>query len=350
MADVEMGSAEMVDAGAAGGADEHPAGRVIGTTGYITTGKGFTPEDDPGNPTAGIRLMTAEETEAWEGKVAPSEPEDQRCRQVKENGFRCRHIPAAGETFCHQHRRYRATHADRAIDVPLLEDAPSIRLVISQTVRTMAGGDLPPANGRVMIAGCRVALNLLQFELARARLAEKTAARLERAQARVGARVAARQEAREAVAESDRSAVAPVAGPAAELVAAPLAVPVAAPVAVPVAVGIRSGWPEPMERENAERVSAVVTDEERAQGVLAALDAMEESGEPEDAVLTAGATGGEGGEAMGRRRRAGALFTEEDLAKQWDLAIGRPFRRPWKRTYSWEKKPEWKLSWPRPGR
>jgi hypothetical protein len=38
-----------------------------------------------------------------------------------------------------------------------MEDEASIQLVISQTVRAMAIGALPPANGRVILAGCREA-------------------------------------------------------------------------------------------------------------------------------------------------------------------------------------------------
>src|SRR6202167_5330403 len=62
------------------------------------------------------------EREVWEGKVvaetAPERPEApgvRQCRHVKENGFRCRSTPAAGEEFCHQHRRYRRTCEGREI-------------------------------------------------------------------------------------------------------------------------------------------------------------------------------------------------------------------------------------------
>jgi hypothetical protein len=300
MADSGVTDLGMADLGleTARGAGKHSAGVVIGSTGYITTGTGFDPKDDPGSATPGIRMMTAEEREAWEGNVVPraaEEPDVRQCRQVKENGFRCRNTPAAGETFCHHHRRYRGTRTDGGIEVPLMEDPASIRLVISQTVRAMGRGDIPPANGRAMIAGCRVALDLLDHELAKARLEERRADRLERAAA---ARAAVR------------------------------------PAVVPVVVEevVNSG----VTGECAE------TEEERAQEVLAAVEAREVAGEPEDAA--------EFEEAVQPPRRTAPGFSDKELQKQWDVGMAGPEKRPL-HLHSWEKnmvQPE--VLWPRPGR
>jgi hypothetical protein len=298
-----MADLGVADLGMAGDAGVHPAGVVIGSTGYITTGTGFDPKDDPGSATPGIRPMTGGEREVWEGKVvsrAAEEPDVRQCHQVKENGFRCRATPAAGETFCHQHRRYRRTCGGREIEVPLMEDPASIRLVISQTVRTMGRGDIPPANGRVMIAGCKAALGLLEYELAKARLEERRAERLERA--------AARQTA---------------AGVAVEPVA--------------VASVVTGGVAE--------------TDEERAQEVLAATEAREDSGEAEDAEPGGEAPGGEGQQEVGRPRSADPGFTESALQKQWDRGMGGLEAKAAKlqKRHSWEKKVEPGVGWPRPG-
>jgi hypothetical protein len=303
-----MADFEVADLGMAGDAGAHPAGVVVGTTGYITTGAGFSKEDDPGSATPGIRPMTGGEREVWEGKVA-GEAADQeagaagvrQCRQVKENGFRCKCIPAAGETFCHQHRRFRVTHGGREIEVPLMEDAASIRLVISQTVRTMGRGDIPPANGRAMIAGCREALALLQYELAKARLEEKRAERLERAAA---------------------------------LAAGTAAGAVAAAVDAEVADAVGVGAPAAVAAE---------ADEELRQEVLEVAGVQEDAAEAEDVA--------EVGEEAPLRRSADPAFAEAALQKQWDRGMGGLEAKAAKlqTRHSWEKKVKLGVGWPRPG-
>ena len=59
--------------------------------------------------------------------------------------------------------------------VPLLEDDASVTLVLSQAVRALAWGTIPPANGRAMIAGCRAATEVLKLRLAVAQLEAKLA-------------------------------------------------------------------------------------------------------------------------------------------------------------------------------
>lgn len=274
--------------------EEHPAGRVIGLTGYITTGTGFEPGDDPGNPTPGIRLMTPEEKEVWEGKVigkTAETPRVRRCEVVKENGYRCRRVPAEGETYCHCHRRYRLSGMNTHIDVPLLEDPASIRLTLTQAVRAMARGDLPPANARAIIAGCRQAQSLLDYELRKARLEEKTAERLERAAAR---------------------------GPQeAGMVAA------AAPaVGERVLAGAPALGPVPPRGGAGSDDGDVESDEERAQAVLAAVEAREAPGEPEDVAPPA--------EEVRKRWCADSDFRKEALREQWERGIAGLDLKAWR--------------------
>lgn len=103
-----------------------------------------------------------------------------RCEAVRENGERCRGIPALGETHCHAHARYREANARIALTIPLMDDEASIAFVRSQTVRAMALGSIPPANGRVMLEGCRDAERRLDRRVAMQNAALRYAALAER--------------------------------------------------------------------------------------------------------------------------------------------------------------------------
>lgn len=107
---------------------------------------------------------------------APDHAVSRHCALVREGGQPCRGIPAIGETFCHAHRRYRASASRISIAVPLLEDEESILFVISQTVRSMSLGSIPPANGQAMLTGCRLALRVLEHRLAAHKLALRSPA------------------------------------------------------------------------------------------------------------------------------------------------------------------------------
>lgn len=103
-----------------------------------------------------------------------------RCEVVRENGEPCRGIPAVGETRCHAHARYREASGLMALTIPLLDDEASITFVRSQTVRAMALGSIPPANGRVMLEGCRDAERRLDRRVATQNAALRYAALAER--------------------------------------------------------------------------------------------------------------------------------------------------------------------------
>lgn len=110
--------------------------------------------------------MAAEAT--TQGKPASGwvQPEHRRCGHLHVSGARCRATTQTGDKFCYQHRAWNDTDPMYPIKVPLLEDPDAIRFVISQTVRALGMGTLPSANGRAMMGGCRMAMGLLQHELA----------------------------------------------------------------------------------------------------------------------------------------------------------------------------------------
>src|SRR5690348_902741 len=91
-----------------------------------------------------------------ESNLGGAAPEHRRCRMILESGVRCGNWDVRGQGLCVRHGRWQMTERGR-VTVPLMEDEASIQLVISQTVRAMAIGALPPANGRVILAGCREA-------------------------------------------------------------------------------------------------------------------------------------------------------------------------------------------------
>lgn len=103
-------------------------------------------------------------------------PPHRQCRRIRENGERCRKWEIRGQGLCFEHGRWAKTRVPGPITVPLLEDEGAIRLVISETVRAMGLGTIPPANGRAILSGCREARMLLRDKLAE----RKTAALLQR--------------------------------------------------------------------------------------------------------------------------------------------------------------------------
>jgi hypothetical protein len=95
------------------------------------------------------------------------QPEHRRCVHLHGSGERCKGTAKTGEKFCHPHQRYADADPMYPIKVPLLEDPDSIRFVASQAVRALATGTIPAANARSMLSGCRMALELLNYEFAR---------------------------------------------------------------------------------------------------------------------------------------------------------------------------------------
>ena len=127
-----------------------------------------------------------DQAEAAQGqKQAWVQPAHRRCAHLPVSGEQCARTTRTGEKFCHTHQRFAETDPMYPIKVPLLEDPSSIRLVASQTVRALAMGTLPASNGRAMLSGCRMALDLLLFEFAKEKLrsrAQEDRAQEDRAQ------------------------------------------------------------------------------------------------------------------------------------------------------------------------
>lgn len=99
-------------------------------------------------------------------------PTDRCCRYTKSDGKPCRDWAARGQDYCHRHDIFLHGRPERPIDVPLLEDEASIVLLLSETLRAMAWGTLPVANGRMLLAGCRLAhtMQMQKLETAKFRL------------------------------------------------------------------------------------------------------------------------------------------------------------------------------------
>ncbi|HTW47745.1 MAG TPA: hypothetical protein VMD92_07345 [Acidobacteriaceae bacterium] len=131
-------------------------------------------------------MTMKDQAEAAQGqKQAWVQPAHRRCAHLPVSGEQCARTTRTGEKFCHTHQRFAETDPMYPIKVPLLEDPSSIRLVASQTVRALAMGTLPASNGRAMLSGCRMALDLLLFEFAKEKLrsrAQEDRAQEDRAQ------------------------------------------------------------------------------------------------------------------------------------------------------------------------
>lgn len=113
--------------------------------------------------------------EATEGRATTrvgnwDRPAHHQCAHLHESGERCNGTTATGKRLCHTHEGYSAADPLYPIQVPLLEDPSSIRFVLSQAVRQLALGAIPPANGRAILYGCRMAFDLLKYEQAERRL------------------------------------------------------------------------------------------------------------------------------------------------------------------------------------
>lgn len=108
------------------------------------------------------------------GEAQPAElHEKRRCEHISEEGRRCARWASRGEELCHAHLRYAEARASRVIYVPLLEDEASIRYVLSQTTQAVATGGMPPANGLAVISACKLATRLLEFQLKQKQWEEK---------------------------------------------------------------------------------------------------------------------------------------------------------------------------------
>jgi hypothetical protein len=99
---------------------------------------------------------------AQQGGAAPA---DRQCQFTKSDGFRCRDWALRGHQHCFRHHQYLHSRPENPIDVPLLEDEDSLASLLSQTLRALAWGTLPAANGRAILAGCRIMQGILTHRL-----------------------------------------------------------------------------------------------------------------------------------------------------------------------------------------
>jgi hypothetical protein len=99
-------------------------------------------------------------------------PADRQCHYTKSDGQPCRNWALRGHHHCFPHHRFIHSRPERPIDVPLLEDQASIVYVLSQTLQSLAWGSIPVTNGRMILAGCRLAhtMQMHQHETAKFRL------------------------------------------------------------------------------------------------------------------------------------------------------------------------------------
>lgn len=96
-------------------------------------------------------------------------PEDRQCRYTLASGYHCRRWSIRGHDYCHQHSRWMDCRIEGPIEVPLMEDPSAVQLVATQTVRAMGWGQIPPANGRAILHGCRIVQTGFALELAEAK-------------------------------------------------------------------------------------------------------------------------------------------------------------------------------------
>ena len=96
-------------------------------------------------------------------------PADRQCQFTKSDGYRCRDWALRGQQHCFRHHQYLHSRPENPVEVPLLEDEDSLASLLSQTLRALAWGTIPAANGRAILSGCRIMQNLLTHRLAKAR-------------------------------------------------------------------------------------------------------------------------------------------------------------------------------------
>lgn len=101
------------------------------------------------------------------GGVAPA---DRQCSYTRSNGLRCRDWALRGFDHCFRHHHFFQASSGGAIDIPLLEDEDSIVYLLSQALRGLAWGTIPVANGRALLAGCRLAHTMHSQRLEAAKL------------------------------------------------------------------------------------------------------------------------------------------------------------------------------------
>jgi hypothetical protein len=114
-----------------------------------------------------VENQIPDQTNTNPGGAAPA---DRCCRHTKTDGRPCHNWAPRGQDFCRKHDLFLHARTERPINVPLLEDEDSIVLLLSETLRAMAWGTLPVANGRILLDGCRLAHSIHSRKLETAKL------------------------------------------------------------------------------------------------------------------------------------------------------------------------------------
>ena len=90
----------------------------------------------------------------------PTQPTPKpQCRAIRTDGHRCRGIALAGLHLCyaHYHHRFPSLADPDHLSVPLLEDAASIQLLMTQVAHGLLSNKLDPARARTAIWAAQVA-------------------------------------------------------------------------------------------------------------------------------------------------------------------------------------------------
>jgi len=125
------------------------------------------PDPLPGEEIARSAPARAASTAASTAGLAPAH---RQCRYELANGHHCRRWAVRAHDFCQEHGRWMSTRVEGALEVPLLEDPAAVTHVLSQTVRALSWGRIPPSNARAIISACRALQIGFGHAIAHARL------------------------------------------------------------------------------------------------------------------------------------------------------------------------------------
>lgn len=91
--------------------------------------------------------------------MAKSKLDPRQCRCLTVDGHQCHNKAVLGESFCTFHKQHRRPVCPQkdAVDMPLLEDLPAIRLVISQVAHGLFTETIDPGYAGKILYACQVA-------------------------------------------------------------------------------------------------------------------------------------------------------------------------------------------------
>ncbi len=112
----------------------------------------------PANSTEATTATPEPEPESAPQPVTCNHPKPQ-CRAIRTDGRRCRGIALHGLHLCypHYHHRFPALADPGHLSIPLLEDAASIQLLMTQVAHGLLSNKLDPARARTTIWAAQVA-------------------------------------------------------------------------------------------------------------------------------------------------------------------------------------------------